>query len=95
MSSLCDMPALKVLFLGSYFKKKKRKSVMLYILLREIASLWKRSKFILSIFTILCNIIDFYLNLVFNMVLFQRRQKQLTEALKIQFPHFCNRDNAF
>lgn len=71
MSALCDMAALKMLFLGGCFKKKNRKHLMLYILLREreIASLWKRSRFIRSIFSILCNIIDFYLNLLFNMVL--------------------------
>jgi len=34
---------------------------------REIASLWKRRRFILSIFGILCNIILFYLShLIFS-----------------------------
>lgn len=99
MSSLCDMSALKVLFLGSYFKKKNQKifnALHSFEEEREVASLWKRSRFMLSIFSILCNITDFYLNLVFNIVLFQRRENSSQRLCKFNFlkqqgiMHFSN-----
>lgn len=72
-------------FLGSYFKKKNRKYLMLYILLREIASLWKRSRFILSIFSILCNNRLLSKNLIFNTVLLQRRLNSSQRLWKFNF----------